>query len=90
MAEPKFKLGDRVRITRWIDDQALNGLTGVVADPGEYARKHKPKWPATYWKTEPAPGQKVKFVYWIEFGGDMSKPGAVCAAVVYEEDLALT
>ena len=89
MSQPKFKLGDRVRITRWIDDQKLTGLTGVVSDPGDFARKHKPRWPVTYWKSEPAPGNKVKFVYWIAFDTDLSKPGAVAAAVVYEEDLIL-
>jgi len=89
MEKPKFKLGDRVRITRWIDDQNLNGLTGVVSDPGDLARKHKPRWPDTYWKTETAPGQRVWILYWIEFGGDRTIPGAPGAAVAAEEDLIL-
>jgi hypothetical protein len=88
MEEPKFKLGDRVRITRWIDDQSLNGLTGVVSDPGDLARNGKSRWPTTYWNTEQAPGKKIKVVYWIDFGADVSKPGPV-GAVVYEEDLIL-
>ena len=89
MTAPKFKLGAKVRITGCFDQEDLRGRVGFVADPGDHARKHKPKWPPTYWKPEPAPSQRVRIVYWIEFGCDSTVPGTICAATVSEEDLIL-
>jgi hypothetical protein len=86
MTAPKFKPGDKVRIApdHWQAD--LRGKSGVVSDPGDHLRKRKPRWPATYWKTDP-PGS-LRIVYWIEFGPPGAEPGALWAAEVDEDRLA--
>ena len=78
MGQPKFKLGDRVRIT---PGHELEGRVGMIGDP-DSLRRTKPRWPETYWKAE-----STRIYYWIEFATPVSTPGDLCAAEVDEAHL---
>jgi len=85
MRQPKFKLGDKVRIADDHPQEVLRGKAGVIADPGDLMRKHKPRWPATYWKSDPP--DSLRIVYWIDFGSTGTERGTLFAAEVDEERL---
>lgn len=87
MSEPKFGLCERVRIASDHWQEELRGKTGQIADPGEHLRRTKPRWPATYWKTDPP--DSLRIVYWIDLGPAGAERGALCAAEVDEEHLTL-
>ena len=80
MTVPKFKLGDRVRVTQ---GHELEGRVGVISDP-DPLRRTKPRWPETYWKSD-----SRRIIYWIEFATPGSTPGDLCAAEVDEGHLVL-
>ena len=85
MIAPKFKLGAKVRIADNHPQEDLRGKPGVIADPGDLMRRRKPRWPATYWKTDPP--DSLRIVYWIDFGATATERGALVAAEVDEEHL---
>lgn len=86
MRQPKYRLGDKVRIADNHPQEDLRGKAGVIADPGDPMRKRKPRWPATYWKTDPP--DSLRIVYWIDFGSTGTERGTLFAAEVDEVHLA--
>ena len=79
---PKFKLGDKVRVTADYGKEDLRNRIGVVADPGPHLRRTKPRWPATYWKEEAR-----RVYYWIEFAAPGAPQGELLGAEIDEQHL---
>lgn len=82
MTQPRYKLGERVRVTADYAKEDLRHRIGVIADPGPHLRHTKPRWPATYWKPE-----ALRIYYWVDFAAPGPTPGELCAAEIDEAHL---
>ena len=85
---PRFKLGDKVRISLQYWHTELRGAIGTIARPSECMLENDPRW-SDCWRLEfTAPGEVI--VYWIDFhepwpGNDPRHP--IDGAEVGEADL---
>ena len=84
MAEPKYAVGDSVRIVADCWSVELRGLVGAIVDPSREFAGKLPGWGERCWKLETGERGREFPVYWVEFpchppAGSKSMSGAEVA-----------